>query len=540
MSQLSLFTDYDTKAITIPEVATQLQVSVATIRNWIKVGYLQKVSTGTISKDSVTDFASRYVGTTKLVSRANKSSKDMLLDDFDVTDYDGSDISAAYEASLSDSYKNKEGIFYTPPYIVSDMMRDMHPINGDETFLEPCCGSGNFVLEAVKKGIKPENIYAFDIDAKAVAITKQRLYEATGCRSSNIICADFLQIITTLHLHFDYIYTNPPWGKKISKSDRDKWAKIYQSGNSSDTSALFFFACMRLLREGGHLGFLLPESFFNITTFEDARRYALTRKVERLVNYGKAFKGLMTNAEAIILRDIPSTKDTTIHCETKGTITERSINSFIHTPKSIINFSYSEQDAKVIEYIYSQPHLTLSGNATWGLGIVTGNNQEHCSETPKEGYVPIYRGKDITADGFLEPKLFIHNDLCGCQQVAPMVLYHADEKLVYRFISDKLVFYCDKQQRYILNSANMLVLNTNFPLNTQQVADVMNSRLMNWLYRMLFATHKVLRGDLEILPIFADYFKKYAKFEESKYLDFLNLEEADGTYRIKRNHIAGI
>ncbi|MGN1248360.1 MAG: N-6 DNA methylase, partial [Paludibacteraceae bacterium] len=146
MSQLSLFTDYETKAVTIPEVATQLQVSVATIRNWIKVGYLQKVSTGTISKDSVTDFASRYVGTTKLVSRANKSSKDRLLDDFDVTDYDGSDISAAYEASLSDSYKNKEGIFYTPASVVSDMMRDMHPINGDETFLEPCCGSGNFVL----------------------------------------------------------------------------------------------------------------------------------------------------------------------------------------------------------------------------------------------------------------------------------------------------------------------------------------------------------------------------------------------------------
>lgn len=534
MSQLSLFTDYDTKTVTIPEVATQLQVSVATIRNWIKVGYLQKVSTGTISKESVIDFASRYVGTTKLVSRANKSSKDMILDDFNVTNYHGSDISAAYEASLSDSYKNKEGIFYTPASIVSDMMRDMHPMNGDETFLEPCCGSGNFVLEAVKKGIKPENIYAFDIDAKAVAITKQRLYEATGYRSSKIICADFLQIGNSLKQQFDYIYTNPPWGKKISKSDRQKWAKIYQSGNSSDTCALFFFAGMRLLKKNGQLGFLLPESFFNIATFEDARKFALTRKIERLVDYGKAFKGLMTNAEAIILHNEQATLGTTIQCETKGTRIDRTIRSFAHTPKSIINFSYSEQDAEIIEYIYSQPHLTLSGNATWALGIVTGNNQEHCSETPKEGYVPIYRGKDITEDGFLEPKLFIHNDLCGCQQVAPMTLYQADEKLVYRFISDKLVFYCDKQQRYILNSANMLVLNTDFPLSSQQVADVMNSRLMNWLYRMLFATHKVLRGDLEILPIFADYFKKYTKFEESKYLDFLNLEEADGTYRIKR------
>ncbi|MGN0246738.1 MAG: TaqI-like C-terminal specificity domain-containing protein [Lachnospiraceae bacterium] len=504
------------------------------------MGYLQKVSTGTVSKESVTDFTSRYVGTTKLVSRANKSSKDVILADFDVTDYNGSDISAAYEASLSDSYKNKEGIFYTPTYVVSDMMRDMHPVNGDETFLEPCCGSGNFVLEAVKKGIKPENIYAFDIDAKAVEITKQRLYAVTGYHSCNIICADFLQIGNNLNRQFDYIYTNPPWGKKICKMDREKWTKVYKSGNSSDTCALFFFACMRLLQEDGQLGFLLPKAFFNIATFEDARKYALMRKIVRLMNYGKAFKGLMTDAEAIILHNAQPTKDTAIQCETKGTRIERTIRSFTHAPKSIINFSYSEQDAEIIEYIYALPHITLAGNAIWGLGVVTGNNKEHCSDVPKEGYVPIYRGKDITENGFSEPSLFIHNALRGCQQVAPIALYQAKEKLVYRFISDKLVFCCDKQQRYVLNSANMLILNTSFPLGSQQVADIMNSKLMNWLYRMLFATHKVLRGDLEMLPIFADYFKKYAKFDEEKYLDFLNLEELDGTYRIKRNHIAGI
>ena len=80
----------------------------------------------------------------------------------------------------------------------------------------------------------------------------------------------------------------------------------------------------------------------------------------------------------------------------------------------------------------------------------------------------------------------------------------------------------------------MLIPDANFPLSGRQLADVMNSALMNWLFRMLFATHKILRGDLEMLPIFADYFREYAEFDENKYLDFLNLEEKDGTYRIKR------
>ena len=202
MSQLSLFTDYNTQVMSIPEVATQLQVSVATIRNWIKVGYLHQASASAVTRDSVDSFTHQYVGKTKLVARANKSSKDVSRTDFDVTRYEGCDISYAYESSLSDSYRNKEGIFYTPSSITSNMMKDVH-IHEGETFLEPCCGSGNFVLEAVQHGVKPENIYAFDTDEKAVEITKRRLFEATGYNSPNIVCADFLQVCKTLHRKFD-------------------------------------------------------------------------------------------------------------------------------------------------------------------------------------------------------------------------------------------------------------------------------------------------------------------------------------------------
>ena len=83
-------------------------------------------------------------------------------------------------------------------------------------------------------------------------------------------------------------------------------------------------------------------------------------------------------------------------------------------------------------------------------------------------------------------------------------MYHAPEKLIYRFISSDLVFYCDTHQRYILNSANMLVLDEDFPLTAKQLAEIMNSQLTNWLFKQLFHTHKVLRGDLELLPIFTD------------------------------------
>jgi site-specific DNA-methyltransferase (adenine-specific) len=88
--------------------------------------------------------------------------------------------------------------------------------------------------------------------------------------------------------------------------------------------------------------------------------------------------------------------------------------------------------------------------------------------------------------------------------MASLEMLNAPVKLIYRFISSSLVFYCDTQQRYILNSANMLVLDDGFPLTSKQLTGIMNSPLTNWLFKQLFHTHKVLRSDLEILPIYTD------------------------------------
>ncbi|MCM1034492.1 MAG: N-6 DNA methylase [Paludibacter sp.] len=533
MQQQSLWANIETQNVSIPEVANQLQVSIATIHNWIKVGYLHSVCAKTVTKESVDMFVAQYIGQTKLVSRANKLHKIGGETDFDIATYQGTDISVDYESTLSDAYRNQEGIFYTPEHIVTDMLESVS-VQPDDTFLEPCCGSGNFVIAAIHKGFLPENIYAFDTDKNAVEITRHRIYELTGYDSKNIVCADFLQICPSINRKFDYIYTNPPWGKKLPKHVRDQYADSYNVGNSKDTSALFFFACLSVLKENGNMGLLLPEAFFNVAAFETARQKMLSLSVKRLTDYGKIFGGVMTKAMGVELDNtICKNASQLVTCEIGKKITKRTVHSFLTMPRNIFNLAYTEQATKIIEYMYALPHITLKNNARWGLGIVTGNNKEKCLSIQHKGYVPVYRGKDITSVGLLSPTLFISETLEGCQQVAPMSLYLANEKLIYRFISNKLVFYCDREQRYVLNSANMLVLNETFPLTGQQTVDLLNSKFMNWLFQMLFGANKVLRSDLELLPICIEYFQEHKNFNENEYLNFINIEERNGTYRIK-------
>lgn len=544
--QNNLF-DFDVNSnISINDMAENVGVSIATIRNWVKTGYLTQTTKGKIDNNSVLYFMDKIAGKEKLNSRANKLLKDshnheelstLLHENMDSATCEVQFLGERYENSLSDSYRNQEGIYYTPLDIVKNMLKDLPKDVSAKTFCDPCCGSGNFLLEAIELGFPPENVYGFDVDKNAVAIAKRRIFEKTGYNSENIILNDFLEVANSPQVYqFDYIFTNPPWGKKISKSLKEKYSSIYKTGKSIDTSALFFFASLEVIREGGQIGFLLPEAFFNISTFESARKKALSLKINRLIDYDKAFKGLVTKAQAIILTNSNAGDEKyLINCEGYKKKFQRFNTSFLSNPKSILNFWLNEESAEIINAIFDFPHEYLTNNATWGLGIVTGNNKKFCKTKPEKDHIPVFKGSDIQKNNIKKPSNYIPKDTSFYQQVAPISLYEAEEKLIYKFISSKLCFFCDTQKRYLLNSANMLVLHKSFPLTCQQFCDLLNSEFLNWVFKNLFNTHKVLRSDLESLPIHTEYFMRYDRFNENDYLEYLKIgRRDDGTYRIKR------
>ena len=302
-------------------------------------------------------------------------------------------------------------------------------------------------------GFRPENIYGYDTDPVAVAIARQRIFEATGHESTNIRVGDFLEEFHRAGLPpVDHICTNPPWGKKVPKEVKDRFGRALCAGKSTDTSALFFFACLNVLKSKGHLCLLFPDAFFNIDAFKDVRLRALSRRIKRMVDYGRPFKGLMTKAVGLQLVNAESLDDQmSIQCDVDGLRHQRSADSFFQNPKHIFNFQHPPEVAAVISHLYSLPHITLAGRAQWGLGIVTGNNAKFSKSALEEGHIPVFKGADIGRNGLAQPSCFIPKDFSLYQQVAPMSLYEAEEKLIYKFISNELCFFLDVNQRYILN-----------------------------------------------------------------------------------------
>lgn len=542
IQQSDLFGEIEKESRTIEEAALFTGVSTATIRNWVKTGYLKPIGKGLVSLESLNHFKEDIAGKEKLNSRANKSLKDehdhdlvteTVIEKLSLNHVDFHSLGEFYEESLSNSYRNKEGIYYTPSDIVSDLFSTTNLDLSKATFCDPCCGGGSFISQALKLGFRAENIYGYDIDPVAVRITKERILREAGYASNNVAEADFLtKVVTSRSMKFDCIYTNPPWGKKIDKQIKADLGRILGAGSSLDTCSLFFFACLESLRTKGELGLLLPEAFFNIATYECTRRKALNYTIEKLVDYGKPFKGLVTKAQAIILRKTVEKHQEPVSCgNTKFTFL-RKPESFAKNPKAIFNLYCDDDDAEVLSRIFSSPHVTLKDRAKWGLGIVTGNNKKFVSSESDDGYIPIYKGSDISNARLKEPSNFIPNDLSLYQQVAPRELYEAKEKLIYKFISSKLSFFHDTEQRFILNSANLVIPNPDFPLSAGVLADLLSSEFMNWIFSKLFNTHKILRGDIECLPIHSEFIDP-KEFNQSRLLQKLGIQkETNGTFRI--------
>lgn len=543
--QVDLFTEFEQKTKTIEQAAKLTNVSTATIRNWLKTGYLKSAGKGTIYAESIDEFIATVAGKEKLTSRANKSLKDEhdhdnvsqnILARITDNDSDLGNIGHEYEALLSNAFRNKEGIYYTPEKIIADLFSSTDLNLETATFCDPCCGGGNFISQAIRLGFKPENIYGFDTDPVAIEITKKRIESESGYHSKNIISADFLNDVISNQRLFDCIYTNPPWGKKIDKKIREEIGKKLSAGKALDTCSLFFFACILSLKNGGELGLLLPEAFFNISNFEAARLKALDFQVKRLVDYEKPFKGLVTKAQAIVLKKSPLNPSDTISCGGIKNTSFRTAKSFLNNPKTILNLNCSDIESTIIDHVFSLPHITLRNQAKWGLGIVTGNNSKFCKSVMENGYMPVYKGSDIENAVIKPPSNYIPTDLSLYQQVAPKELYDAEEKLIYKFISSKLSFYHDTEKRSILNSANCLIPNKDFPISAKVLADLLSSNFMNWIFTKIFNTHKILRGDIECLPIHSQFLKDQ-DFCESKLLDRLGIMKNKwGAYRLKTQH----
>lgn len=421
-------------------------------------------------------------------------------------------IGKVYQSLTIEGVRNQNGIYYTPYTIAEKLLKDIS-IGKDELFLDPCCGSGVFLCSA--KTDYPENIYGIDIDPIAVMIAKTNLL----CKYSdkefmpNIFCFDFLSsenIFCTNEQRkilnqqkYDYIFTNPPWGNKLSE---------YKSENikSKEKASLFIEKSCKILNIGAKISFVLPSSIVYIKIHSDIRKYLIQNTdISNIIFFNERFSGVFTDFVNISM-SFPKKNINELSYTIERADESFSVTTNIETLKPDYSFIlYNNTEQTIISKMEAYRNDNLS-NSLWALGIVTGNNKEKIKTHYLDGLEPIYTGKEICKFTIKQPKCYILYDRTQLQQCAKDSFYRAKEKLLYKFISKSLTFAYDDSSALVLNSANILIPQIE-TMSIKSVLCFLNSELYQFAYTSKFSDIKVLRTNLEQLP-----FPKLS-LEEDKY-----------------------
>ena len=220
----------------------------------------------------------------------------------------------AFQKFLSHHEKDGRGQFFTPEPVIDFCVAMMQP-KPEETIIDPACGSGGFLMSALKylqsdnqnldiaKTIS-QNIFGLDINRSIARIAKMKLLlEANG--KTNILCTNSLEDLDSVKLSlgqqngFDLVLTNPPFGAKITQSSvlskfdlGHKWgnknSEFYQTKTvyaNQNAEILFIERCLQLLKEGGRMAIVLPNGNFENPSLDYLRYYIKQKaKVLAIVN----------------------------------------------------------------------------------------------------------------------------------------------------------------------------------------------------------------------------------------------------------------
>ncbi len=455
-----------------------------------------------------------------------------LLDQWDIIQH--GDIAGYIYQQLRDTQdKKRKGQYFTPPAIVQYMVEHaLHHHDNPFTIkiLDPACGSGQFLIYTyqyllglyTQLGISQKeaayaichnNLFGFDIDPVACIIAQWNMQRLSGTHA-HIYHRDMLITDDLFNnnnsLVFDIIIGNPPWGAHYTPEQKQYFKENYVSAISGVNSfTLFIERSLSLLRERGILSFLIPEAYLNIKAHQKSRQLVLAHSViKEIVQWGDCFKGVFAPAISLTIQKEPDEKIRQKHTvyikHAKSLTTIAQIipqHMYCTSPEYIFAINYSRKAIALLDHIHTLSYITLKDRVKFFLGIVTGNNDHHIRSVQDIDHPdPIIIGKDVDKFRITFSNHYFKYNINTLQQVAEQQCYLTKNKILYKFIGKNLTFAVDTSGFYTLNNVNGFI-----PLAPELDPDILvailNSRLLQYIYQTQFFTVKVLRGNLEKLPI---------------------------------------
>jgi len=463
----------------------------------------------------------------------------------------------------TDAKKRKEqGIYYTPTFIVDYIVRnalgqildkcnsvaDLQKIK----VLDPACGSGSFLVRALeliaekykdfgdtggtftKLQILIQNIYGVDLDPQAVEIARLNLLVSAldermklPLLSHNIKNGNSLISGTDKELEkqfgknwrdkkpfnwqeefpevfkqggFDVVIGNPPWGANIDE-DVAYYALAYPDSTKrhKDIYKIFVDKAISLLRHGGDLGFILPNTFLYQPRYEDIKEIA-NKYDNFVINLGESiFQNVQLPSCILILSKQSGANRFIADLARKnrrvlGQLVSTIDQNYMAKPSSakgiiVKNTGLIFADVFLLKDAGVKHQRVDIGKGEKGKGDLRERIYYHGeSKDPRDH--PLFTGSDINRYTILSrPSFFLRNNyqsLLDTDEIVyfDKVMMERNLKIVWRQTADRIrAVVIDK--KWFANTLQIAVIRDEYSkrLDIYFCLAIFNSRYIDYLYR---------------------------------------------------------
>ena len=303
---------------------------------------------------------------------------------------------------------------------------------------------------------------------------------------------------------FDVVIGNPPYvfggSEGISKNEKIYFKNNYQNGNGKiNLFTLFIEKAFIILKSASQFGFIIPNTFLRVTSYDSTRRYLLDHsKIDSIYDFGdRVFEDAVTTAIVITATKgkFDDFHTRLINESDTGVLSKRDIieNEFV------IAINLDVNSLKLVKKLKTNISLgSICKEMIFGV-VITKNKGEVVSDKPIEGWKPFLEGKEIGSYYIHEIKQWLNYEPKLLHRARTKEVFEASEKILIQRITGgnrPLKAAYDNQGLYNKESINNIILKSDSPVQTMFVLAIINSSLINWFYTIQFTNESNLTVNL--------------------------------------------
>ncbi len=324
---------------------------------------------------------------------------------------------------------------------------------------------------------------------------------------------------------FDVVIGNPPYGAKITKTEKQYFKANYQHQDYQlDTYLLFMEKAFSLTKEGGSVCLIIPNTWISNLLQKKIRRFVFSNEILSILHVSTTLFAAVVDTEVLLARkkSVPKDHKIKVSCFTDDGFQphwEIQQSYWISMDGDPVNIFARGETLSIIEKIRCFQNLESICEIKQGCKpFQTGKGKPPQTKdiVQQKPYVSTYK-EDDTFRPLLRGKLIgkyvirWNNDYYisfGDWLAEPRYSanHNASEKIVIRQTGDSLIATLDTQQFIIRD--NLYSIFGEMPnVSLRYILGCINSKILNWFYQNFLnpeqgeALAQVKRGHLARLPI---------------------------------------